>query len=133
MVKIEALEWDDFVLQKQLKSLMYVNCSSHGNPKKGELIDELNFKNCMRLRRKTTRKLFVGKKYQKRKFIIHPEYFNDKNIFSHPYICNLKHKPNMFQYLSIKIKVALKKQILENSVKYKIYQILHITRKNGKT
>ena len=43
-VKIAALEWDYFVLQEQLKSLIYVDCLSHGYPKKEKLIHELNFK-----------------------------------------------------------------------------------------
>ena len=64
-VQIAALEWDDFVLQEQLKSLMYVYCSLRGDPKKYKLIDELNFKNCVRLKRKTTSKLFVGITYKK--------------------------------------------------------------------
>ena len=33
-VKISALEWDDLVLREQLKSLMYIDRSSHGYPKK---------------------------------------------------------------------------------------------------
>ena len=52
---------------------------------------------------------------KRRKVITHPVYFNADNIFSHPFIQNLKHKPNMVQDLSRKIKAALKKQILENS------------------
>ena len=44
-VKIEALEWDDFVLQEQLKFLMYVGHSLRGDPMKDKLFDELNFKN----------------------------------------------------------------------------------------
>ena len=111
---------------------MYVDCSSHGDPKKENLIDELNFKNCVCLKRNTTSKLFVGITYKKIKFIIHPEYFDAKNIFSHPFIQNLKHKPNMVQNLSIKMKIELKKQILENSVKQQIHQIIRITGKNGK-
>ena len=51
-VKRAALEWDDFVIQKHLKSLLYVNRSLRGDPNKEKLIDELNFKNCMRLSRK---------------------------------------------------------------------------------
>ena len=43
-IKREALEWDDFVLQEQLKSLIYVDRSSRGDPNKDKLIDELNFK-----------------------------------------------------------------------------------------
>ena len=60
------------MLQEQLKSLMYIDCSSRGDPRKDKLIDELNFKNCVRLKIKTTRKLFVGITYKKRKCIIHP-------------------------------------------------------------
>ena len=132
-VKISALEWDDFVLQEQLKSLMYADRSLRGDPRKDKFIDELNFKNCVRLNRKTTSKLFVGITYKKREFIINPDFFYAKNIFSHPLIQNLKHKTNMVQDLSKQIKIALKKHILENSVKQKIHQILRITSKNGKT
>ena len=43
-VKRSALEKYDFVLQEQLKSLMYVDHSLRGEPKKDKLIDELIFK-----------------------------------------------------------------------------------------
>ena len=72
-VKISALEWDDFVLQEQLKSLMYADRSLSGDPRKDKFIDELNFKNCLRLRRKKTSKFFVVIT-QKIKFMIHPEF-----------------------------------------------------------
>ena len=71
------------------------------------MIDELNFKNCVSLKRKTTRKFFVGITYKKIKFIIHPESLDANNIFSHPFIQNLKHKQNMVQKLSRQIKIAL--------------------------
>ena len=67
----------------------------HGNPNKDKLTDEINFKNCIRLRRKTESKFFAGIIYKKREFIIYPEYFDTNNIFSHPFIQNLKHKPNV--------------------------------------
>ena len=54
---------------------MYFDHSLRGDPKRDKLIDELNFKNCMRLKKKTTIKFFVGITYKKRKFIIIPEYF----------------------------------------------------------
>ena len=88
---------------------MYIDRSLSGDPKKYKLIDELSFKNCMRLNIETTRKFFVGITYKKRKFIIHPEYFDANNIFSHSFIHNIKHKPNMVQYLSIQMNMALKK------------------------
>ena len=50
---------------------MFVEHSLTENPKKDKLIDELNFKNCMRLKRNTTIKLCDGTTYLK-KYIIHP-------------------------------------------------------------
>ena len=82
-VKRATLEWDDFVLQEQLKSLIYANRSSSGDPKKDKFIEKLSFKNCMRFRRNTTSKFFVGITDKKRKLIIYVEYFDTKNIFSH--------------------------------------------------
>ena len=108
-VKRAALEWDDFVLQKQLKSLMYVDSLSRGNQNMENFIDELNLKNRMRLKRRTTSKFIVGITYKK--ITIHQEYFDAKNIFSHSFIHNLKHKPKIFQDLSIQMKISLKKQI----------------------
>ena len=58
--KRAALEWDDFVLQEHLKFFMYVDRSLRGDPKEEKLIDELNFKNCVRLKKNTTSKFFVG-------------------------------------------------------------------------
>ena len=71
-----------------MKSLMYFDRSLRGYPKKDKLIYELNFKNCILLKRKTTSKFFVGLTYKKIKFIIHPEYFDTSNILSHPFIQN---------------------------------------------
>ena len=70
---------------------------------------------------------------KKIRFIIHPEYFDANNIFSYTFIHNLKHKQKMAQDLSIKIKIALKKQILGNNFKHQIHQIQRITVRNGKT
>ena len=64
-VKRAVLEWDDFVIQGQLKYLIYVDRLSRGYPKKDKFIDELNFRHCMRLKRNTTSKFFVGIKSKK--------------------------------------------------------------------
>ena len=56
-----------------------------------------------------------------------------KNIFSHSFIHNLKHKPKIFQDLSIQMKISLKKHRLDNSVKQKIQHIQCITDRDGKT
>ena len=82
--------------------------SSRGDPNKYKFIDKLNFKNGVRLRRKTTSKFFVGVTYKNREFNILPGFFDASNIFSHPFIQNLKNRPNMFQDLSIQTKLAIK-------------------------
>ena len=64
-VKIAALEWGDFVLQEQLKLLMYVDRSLCVNPNKYKLIDRINFKKIMRLKRNTKSNFFVGITYKK--------------------------------------------------------------------
>ena len=43
-VKRSALEWDYFLLQEQFKSLMYIDHSLRGDPRKYKFIGELNFK-----------------------------------------------------------------------------------------
>ena len=73
---------------------------------------------------KTTRKSFFGITKKERKFIIHPEFFDASNILSHLFIQNLKHKPNMVQYLSRKMKKSLLKHILDNSVNHQMHQTL---------
>ena len=79
---------------------MYGECSLRGDPKEEKLNDELKFKNCMRFKINTTGNLFVGIKVKGRKFIIHAEYFYANNIFSHQFLQNIKHRPNVVQDLS---------------------------------
>ena len=77
----------------------------------------------MCLKINTTSKFFVSMTYKKIRFIIHPEYFDANNIFSHPCIHNLKHKPNIVQHLSRQMKKGHENRIwvtLSNS-KYTIY------------
>ena len=74
---------------------MYVDRSLRDDTKKENLMDELNFKIFMRLKRNTTSKFFVGITVRGRKFIIHAEYFDANNIFSHRFLQNLKHRPNV--------------------------------------
>ena len=85
---------------------MYVECSLRGDPKKGRLIYELNFKSCMRVKRKTKASSLLV--LHKEKFNIYPEYSDANNIFSHKFIQNLKHKPNIVQGLSRQMKKSLK-------------------------
>ena len=79
-VKISALEWDDFVLQAQLKSFMYVDHSLRGDTKKYKLIDELNFTNFMQLKRiQKSSSLLILQTNKQRTFIIHPEFMVAKH------------------------------------------------------
>ena len=57
-LKQAALEWDDLDMQAELKSFLYLDRSLHA--KKDKLIDELNFKKCMQLKRLLKSKFFVG-------------------------------------------------------------------------
>ena len=50
---------------------MYVDHSLRDDPKEDRLIDELDFKNCVRLKIKTKGMFFVGIT-KKKKYIIHP-------------------------------------------------------------
>ena len=59
-VRRAALEWDYFVIQEQLKYLMYDDRSLRSDSIKDKFIDEINLNNCMSLRRKKTSKFFVG-------------------------------------------------------------------------
>ena len=70
------------MLQDQLKSFMYVERSLRGDPKKDKLIDELNFTNCMHLRRIQKSKLFVGITVKQIKFIIHPKFMVANDIIA---------------------------------------------------
>ena len=87
---------------------MYVDRSLSGDPKKDNLMDELNFNKCMCFKIKTTSKFFVGITVKGRRFIIHVDCFNANKIFSLRFFLNFKHAPNLVQDLSTPIKKALK-------------------------
>ena len=70
------------MLQDQLKSFMYVDCSLRGDPKKDKFIDQLNFTNFMHLRRIQRIKFFVGITVKERKFIINPEFMVANHIIA---------------------------------------------------
>ena len=73
------------MLQDQLKSFMYVDRSLRGDPKKDKFIDELNFTNCMHLKRIQKSKFFVGITFKQRKFIIHPEFMVANHIIAYQF------------------------------------------------
>ena len=86
----------------------------------------------MHLKIKRTSKFFVSITVKGRKFIINAEYFDAKNVFSHRFIQNLKHRPSVAQYLTTPMQKALKKEIPENIVEQQVHQIQKINGRNGK-
>ena len=81
------------MLQDKLKSLMYVEHSLRGAPNKDKLIDELNFTNCIQLKRIQKSKFFVGITFKQRNFIIHPEFMVVNHKIADQFIQNLKSNP----------------------------------------
>ena len=90
--KRAALEWDDIDMQADMKSFMYIDRSLCEN--KDKLIDELNFKKCMQLKRSLKSKLFVGITSKQRKYIIHPDFMVANQEITDQFIQNLKSNPN---------------------------------------
>ena len=132
-LKRSALESDYLVLQAQLKPFMYVDLSLRGDPKKDNLIAELNFTKRMQLKRIQKSKFFVGITDKQKKFIIHLEFMVANHKITYKFIQNLKSNPNKVHDLTIEIKISLKKQILEKSIKLQIHKITRITDNNSKT
>ena len=89
-LKRSALEWEYFVLQAQFESFMYVDHSLRGDPKNDKLIDELNFTNCIQLKRIQKSKFFVCITVKQRKFTIHPEFLVSNHKIADQFIQNLK-------------------------------------------
>ena len=87
-----ALEWDDLDMQAELKSFLYIDLSLR--TKNDKLIDELNFKKCMQLKRSLKIKLFVGITNKQRKYIIHPDFMVANQEITEQFIQNLKSNPN---------------------------------------
>ena len=73
---------------------MYVYRSLRGDANKDKLIDELNFKKCMQLKRILKSKFFVVITNKQRKFIIHPEFMVSNQEITDKFIQNLKSNPN---------------------------------------
>ena len=121
------------MLQAQLKSLIYVDRSLRGDPKKDKLIDDLNFTNCMHLKKIQKNKFFVGITVKQQKIIIYPEFIVANHIISHQFIQNLKSNPNKVHDMQSEMKISLKKQRLGKSIKLQIHKITCITDKNCKT
>ena len=96
---------------------MSVDRSLRGDPNQDKLIDDLNFTNCMHLNIIQKSKFFVGIAFKQRNFIIHPEFMVANHIIADQFIQNLKSNPNKVHDLPNEMKISLKKQIYEKSIK----------------
>ena len=63
---------------------MYIDCSLLA--KKDKLIDELNFKKCMQLKRSLKIKFFVGITNKQNIYIIHPDFMVDNKERTYQFI-----------------------------------------------
>ena len=111
---------------------MYVDHSLRGDAKKDKLIDELNFRKCMQLKRILKSKFFVDMTNKQRKFIIHPDFMVFNQKITDQFIQNLKSNPNNVHDLTGKMKKSLKKKRFETSIKLQTHKITCITDNNGK-
>ena len=100
--ELAALERDDIDMQARLISFMYIDRSLLA--KKYKLIDELNFKKCMQLKRSLKSKFFVGIKNKQTKYIIHPDFMVANQEITDHFIQNLKNNPNKVHDLTGEMK-----------------------------
>ena len=118
-------------MQAEFKSFMYIDRSLRA--KKDKLIDELNFKKCMQLKRSLKSKFFVGITNKQRKYIIHPDFMVDNKEITDQFIQNLKSNPNKVHDLTGEIKKSIKQQRLETNILPQIHKISRITDSYGIT
>ena len=81
---------------------MYIDCSLRAE--KDKFIDELNFKNCMQLKRSLKIKFFVGITNKQRKYIIHSDLMVSNQEIIDQFIQNLKSNPNKVHELTGEMK-----------------------------
>ena len=81
---------------------MYIDRSLRA--KKDKLIDELNFKKFMKLKRSLKSKFFVGITNKQTNYIIHPDFMVDNKEITDQFIQNLKSNPNKVHDLTGEMK-----------------------------
>ena len=81
---------------------MYIDRSLRAN--KDKLVDELNFKKCMQLKRLLKSKFFVGVTNKQIKYIIHPDFMVANQEITDQFIQNLKSNPNKVHDLTGEMK-----------------------------
>ena len=80
---------------------MYIDRSLR---KKDGLMNELNFKKCMQLKRSMKSQFFVGIKNKQKIYIIHPDFMVDNEEITDQFIQNLKRTPNKVHDLTGEMK-----------------------------
>ena len=118
-------------MQDELKSFLYVDCSLRA--KKDKLIDELNLKKYMQLKRLLKSKFFAGITNKQRKYIIHPQFMVANQKITDQFIQNLKGNPNKVHELTGEMKKSFKKHRLKTSIHPQIQKFSRINDSNGKT
>ena len=83
---------------------MYIDRSLRN--KNDELINELNFKKCMHLKRSMKSNFFVGITNKQRKYIIHPDFMVENKEITYQFIQNLKRIPNKVHHLTGAMKIS---------------------------
>ena len=93
-------------MQAEFKSFMYIDRSLRA--KKDKLIDELNFKKCMQLKRLLKIKIVVGITTKQKIYIIHPDFMVANQEITDQFIQNLKSDPNKVHDLTGEMNTSLK-------------------------
>ena len=91
-------------MQDELKSFIYVDRSLRGDAKKGNFIEEYNFKKCMQLKKLLKSKFFVGITNKQRKYIIHPDFIVANQEITDQFIQNIISNPNKVHDLTCEMK-----------------------------
>ena len=110
---------------------MYIDRSLRN--KNDGLINELNFKKCMHLKRSMKSKFFVGITNKQKTYISHPDFMVDNEEITDQFIQNLKRIPNKVHHLTGVMKKSFKKQRLETNINTQIHKISRITGSYGIT
>ena len=110
---------------------MYIDLSL--SAEKDKLINELNFKKCMQLKKSLKSKFFVGITNKQRKYITYPDFMVANQEITDQFIQNIKSNPNKVNDLTGEMKKSFKNQRLETSIHPQIHKISRITDSYGIT
>jgi hypothetical protein len=98
-LKKAARQWDDTLLQKDWKSLIYVD-ESLLDSKTETVTKDLDYKKCCTLKNRKSVKFWLGVSQNGRKFIVEPSYFTKTQIFSKQFLNLTQRNPNVAKQLT---------------------------------